>query len=126
MHFLVHGLVCFLWVLGYFAASVVSIGVFTAASHAFGFRKGVQSGLALLKASDIFACAWWISVLYVVGLADRPTGREMISSYIGEAAFNGHRWAKIASSIIDYAAVKLGDKPNHCFRAFKHYQYLDD
>lgn len=42
--------------------------------------------MALLKAIDILACTIWLAPLYVVGLADKPTGRRMISSYIGEAA----------------------------------------
>lgn len=46
--------------------------------------------LALLKAIDILACAVWLGVLYPFGLAARPTGRQMISSYVGEAAAGGN------------------------------------
>lgn len=82
--------------------------------------------LALARAFDILACALWLSPLYLVGLADRPTGREMISSYVGEAAANGHRWAIRASAAIDWAAEFFGDGPNHCQRSFLQYQFLDD
>lgn len=80
---------------------------------------------ALLRALDILACTLWLAPLYVVNLADRPSGRQMISSYIGKAAVSGRRWAMIASSVIDRAAMLLGDKPDHCLRAFLHYRGLD-
>lgn len=82
--------------------------------------------LPLLRALDILACTIWLSCLYPLGLADKPTGREMISSYVGEAAYNGMTWAKCASAVIDRLAILLGDKPQHCYRAFVHYQFLDD
>lgn len=82
--------------------------------------------LALLRAVDILACTLWLSCLHPFRLAARPTGRQMISSYIGEAAFNGRRWAKRAAAIIDRIAMLLGDRPDHCLRAFRHYQFLDD
>lgn len=85
-----------------------------------------QSILAVLIAVDILACAVWLALLYPLRLADRPTGREMISSYVGEAAHNGRAWAKYAAAVIDTVACWLGDSPNHCYRAFKFYQYLDD
>ena len=80
----------------------------------------------LLRSIDILACTVWLSLLYPFGLACRPTGREFVSSYVGEAQFNGHCWAKRAAAVIDWCAVRLGDKPNHCLRAFRKYQYLDD
>lgn len=89
-------------------------------------RRIGHSLFALLKAMDIMACAIWLAVLYPVGLSARPSGREMISSYIGEAAINGHRWAARAQTCIDWGAVKLGDKPDHCYRAFRNYQFFDD
>jgi len=80
----------------------------------------------LLRALDILACTIWLSLLYPFGLAGRPTGREFVSSYVGEAQFNGHRWAKSAAAVIDWCALRLGDKPGHCLRAFRKYQFLDD
>lgn len=84
-----------------------------------------DSAWALLKALDILACTLWLAPLYVVGLADRPSGRQMISSYVGKAAANGHRWAVIVGWLIDYGAVALGDAPQHCDRAYRHYLGLD-
>ncbi len=81
---------------------------------------------AMLKAIDILACTLWLAPLYVVGLADRPSGRRMISSYVGMAAANGHRWARIAAAVIDWGAMRLGDDPSHCERAFLHYRGLDE
>lgn len=81
--------------------------------------------MALLKALDILACTIWLAPLYVFGLADRPSGRQMISSYVGLAASNGHRWAKRAAAVIDWAFELMGDKPDHCRRAYLHYRGLD-
>lgn len=80
---------------------------------------------ALLKALDILACTLWLAPFYVVGLADRPSGRQMISSYVGKAAANGHRWGRIAATLIDMGAVALGDGPGHCHRAYIRYRGLD-
>jgi len=88
-------------------------------------RRAGQSLWALLKALDILACTLWLAPLYVFGLADKPTGRRMISSYVGEAAANGHRWARRAAAVIDYAAIALGDAQGHCDRAYRHYRGLD-
>lgn len=82
--------------------------------------------MALLRAIDILICAVWLAPLYMVGLASRPTGREMISTYVGEAAHNGHRWAYRAAAAIDWFFVLIGDKPDHCYRAFIEYHELDD
>ena len=82
--------------------------------------------LPLLRSLDILACTIWLCCLYPFGLASRPSGREMISSYVGEAQFNGHRWAMRAAAVIDWCACRLGDRPDHCLRAFCHYQFLDD
>lgn len=84
-----------------------------------------DSAWALLIALDILACTLWLAPLYVVGLADRPSGRQMISSYVGKAAANGHRWARIAAFLIDRGALLLGDAPDHCDRAFHKYRNLD-
>ena len=84
-----------------------------------------QSVFALLVALDILLCTMWLAPLYVFGLADKPTGRRMISSYIGMAASNGRRWARIAAAAIDYSAVAIGDAPEHCKRAFENYRGMD-
>lgn len=88
-------------------------------------RRLGESLVALLRAIDIVACTLWLAPLYVVGLADRPSGRQMISSYIGWAEANGHRWAVVAGWLIDRAALALGDRPGHCDRAYRHYRGLD-
>jgi len=84
-----------------------------------------DSLLALLRACDILLCTLWLAPLYVAGWADKPSGRQMISSYIGKAAANGHRWARWAAAVVDYFAVALGDVPGHCNRAYRHYRGLD-
>ncbi len=91
----------------------------------FATRCGA-SALAVLKAIDILACAVWLGSLYPFGLAARPTGRQMISSYVGEAAAGGMAWAVRAAWAIDRVAMLLGDAPDHCGRAFRRYQFLDD
>lgn len=87
--------------------------------------RAAASFLALLRALDILACTLWLAPLYLLGLADKPSGRQMISSYIGKAAANGHRWAIRAAMVIDWCAVRLGDRPAHCWRAYQHYRGLD-
>ena len=82
--------------------------------------------LAFGRAIDILLCVVWLGPLYLVGLASRPSGRQMISSYVGEAAYNGHRWGRRAAAVIDWTFEKLGDGPNHCHRAFVNYQFFDD
>lgn len=88
-------------------------------------RRLGESLIALLKAGDILLCTIWLAPLYVFGLADRPSGRQLISSYIGKAARNGHYWARAAAEVIDGIAEALGDKPGHCLRAYLHYRGLD-
>lgn len=88
-------------------------------------RRLGQSALALLRAVDILLATVWLSLLYPFGLADKPSGRQMISSYIGWAEANSHRWAIIAGWLIDRAAMVLGDRPGHCLRAYRHYKGLD-
>ena len=83
------------------------------------------AALAVLKALDILLCTLWLAPLYVFGLADKPSGRQMISSYVGKAEVNGHKWATIAGFLIDAGACLLGDKPGHCERAYLHYKALD-
>lgn len=90
----------------------------------FKERLGV-AGLALLRAVNILLCTLWLVPLYVVGLADKPSGRKMISSYVGKAAANGHYWARVAAEVIDGVFEALGDKPDHCRRAYLHYKGLD-
>lgn len=90
-----------------------------------GAARAKAALLALARARDIDWCTNWLAPLHLVGLADRPSGRQMISSYVGKAAANGHRWARIAAFLIDMGAVALGDTPEHCERAWRHYQGLD-
>ena len=81
--------------------------------------------IALLKAIDILLCTIWLAPLYVFNLADKPSGRQMISSYVGKAAYNGHYWGIAAEHIIDTLFELLGDRPGHCLRAYLHYRDLD-
>lgn len=81
--------------------------------------------IALLKAIDILACTIWLAPLYVVNLADRPSGRQMISSYVGKAMVNGHRWAWIVGGVIDWVFLPIDGKPDHCIRAYRHYKGRD-
>lgn len=77
---------------------------------------------AILKASNIWACTFVVSCLYIFLLADKPTGRMFTSSYVGRALANGHRWAVPAAAVIDWLAIHLaGDRPDHCLRAYRHY-----
>lgn len=83
-------------------------------------------GLALLRSLDLLACTIWLCLLYPFGWADKPTGREMISSYVGRAAFNGHRWARRPAVAIDWLFMRLGEGPDHCLRAYLFYSRLDE
>lgn len=67
---------------------------------------------AFLILIDIALCYVWLAVLYLIGgtrLAARPTGRQMISVYVGRASINGRRWARIAAKVIDAVMGK-----SHC------------
>jgi hypothetical protein len=74
--------------------------------------------LALARMLDVVACTLWLCPLYLIGLASRPTGTAMISSYVGAAELGGMPWAIRAARIIDYIAKCLGDKPRHCYRSY--------
>lgn len=74
--------------------------------------------VALLRAIDILACVVWLSALYPFGLADKPTGYETISAYVGRAQHNGMAWARPAAAVIDFGARLLGERPGHCIRAY--------
>jgi hypothetical protein len=80
---------------------------------------------AVWKSVDILWCTLWLAPLYLIGLADFPSGRQMISSYVGKAAFNGHRWAVFVSKFINAMARLFDHKPDHCRRAYFHYRGLD-
>lgn len=84
-----------------------------------------ESTIAVLRALDLLACTLWLAVLYPLGLADKPTGRHMISSYVGKAALNGMPWAIRAERVIDWLAELVGDGPNHCRRAYMFYKVLE-
>ena len=81
--------------------------------------------IPLLTALDLLLCTVWLSLLYPLGLADRPTGRQLVSGYVGKAAFNGVPWGIRAASIIDWCAVRLGDGPDHCLRAYLFWRALE-
>lgn len=57
--------------------------------------------LAWLILLDVIACTAWLSPLYLIGLADRPTGRDLISAYVGRCAISGAPWALIAEDVIN-------------------------
>lgn len=76
--------------------------------------KRVQaSAWALLIALDVLACTLWLAPLHALGLADKPTGRQMISGYVGKAAYNGHRWAFLPERLIDGLFGR-----GHCLKAY--------
>ncbi|ODU71347.1 MAG: hypothetical protein ABT11_04050 [Novosphingobium sp. SCN 66-18] len=81
---------------------------------------------ALATAADIFFCTLLVLPFYWLGLAPPPSGRQLISSLVGQCAAAGQWWAILAARVIDRVATALGDAPNHCERAFRKYQFLDD
>lgn len=81
--------------------------------------------LPMARALDILACTAYLSVLYPFGPADRPTGRQLISGYVGKAAFNGVPWGIWWARWIDWAAMKVGDGPDHCYRAYVFWKQLE-
>lgn len=87
--------------------------------------RGAESLVALLRALDLLVCTIWLAALYPFGLADRPTGRHMISSYVGKAATNGMAWGLRAEKVIDWVAELVGDAPHHCRRAYMFYKVLE-
>jgi len=78
-----------------------------------------------LRLMDILLCFLWLAPLYIVGLADRPTGRQLVSGYVGKAAYNGHRWGVRAATVIDKLAEWLGDGADHCHRVHLFYLPVD-
>lgn len=74
--------------------------------------------LAWLVLIDCVACTAWLSPLYLVGLADRPSGRQLISAYVGAAAINGRRWGLRAAAVIDRL---FWWSPDHCRACFRRY-----
>lgn len=68
---------------------------------------------AVLVMLDVVLCTIWLVPLHILGLADKPTGRQLISGYVGKASFNGHRWGRVVERMIDSI---LG--AGHCHRAF--------
>lgn len=85
-----------------------------------------QSAFAVLVTLTIALCTIWQGVLYPFGLASKPSGRRMTSSFVGEAAYNGHHWGRVVAAIIDRVFLLLGDKPDHCRRAYINYGTQDD
>lgn len=90
------------------------------------FARCLRSIFALLVSLDIVFCTLWQGVLYPFGLASEPSGRRLVSTFIGEAAFNGHRWGIVLAAIVDRVFLLLGDRPEHCHRAFINYGTQDD
>jgi hypothetical protein len=81
--------------------------------------------LPLLRAIDILGCTIWLCLLYPWGLADRPTGRQLVSGYVGKAAHNEMPWGIRMARVIDWCARRLGDGPDHCRRAFMFWHRLE-
>lgn len=77
--------------------------------------------LAFALLLDGVACFFWLAPLYLVGLADRPSGHQLISAYVGRAAINGQAWALRTEAAIDDI---FG--PQHCLRAARHYAGFAD
>lgn len=81
--------------------------------------------LPMLRALDILACTVWLCALYPFGLADRPTGRQLVSGYVGKAQFFGAPWGIRAARAIDRLAAMAGDGPDHCLRAYHFWKRLE-
>ncbi len=77
-----------------------------------------HSAMGLLIALDVLLCALWLALLHPFNLASRPTGRQLVSGYVGKARLNGHRWARLAGAAIDWLFALLGDGPDHCRRVY--------
>jgi hypothetical protein len=84
-----------------------------------------QVAIALLLLLDGIACFLWLAPLYLVGLADRPSGHQLISAYVGRAAMNGRAWALRTERIINRIMAPLTG-PDHCRRAARHYAGFAD
>ena len=89
-------------------------------------QRILESLLAILIAMNILVCTIWQSVLYPFGLASRPSGRRMISSFVGEAQFNKRRWGMVLGPVIDRLFLAIGTGPNHCVNSYLRYGHLDD
>lgn len=68
---------------------------------------------AIVLVLDVAPCFIGLGLLYLFDLADRPNGHQTISGYIGKAAHNGWRWARLPQRLIN---AVLGD--THCYDAF--------
>jgi|SRR6478609_4423493 len=82
---------------------------------------------AFLRIVDLVACFLWLAPLYAISprFADRPNGRQLISWYVGKAAYNNAPWALRVEKIIDWLAVKVGDQPLHCRHSYDFYKPID-
>lgn len=76
--------------------------------------------IAVLRSVNILACTLIFGSLYIFDKADKPSGRMMISCYVGRALTNGHGWAVPVAGFIDTLFGK-----DHCVRAYRHYRGLD-
>ena len=54
--------------------------------------------------------------IYVVAGGATPSADETISSRVGRAAIEGHRWGLVLEAIIDRLFILLGARPDHCRR----------
>ena len=67
---------------------------------------------------DEIACFLWLAPLYIFGLADNCTGRQLISAYVGRAAINGNRWALYAEQVVNFIIFWQNDHCRKCARAY--------
>lgn len=68
--------------------------------NGFFVRLG-HVALASVLLLDSIVCFAWLAPLYLLGLASRPNGHQLISAYTGRAAINGRAWALRLGSYID-------------------------
>ena len=63
---------------------------------------------------------WAIRVQFftyvLMGRGDHPNADETISSIVGRKAVAGRAWALAAERCINWLALRVGDRPNHCRR----------
>jgi len=61
----------------------------------------------------------------VAGFADKPSGRQMISTYVGGALVANRKWAYYAAAIIDYFAYLITGKRDHCLLSYERFGQYD-
>lgn len=80
-------------------------------------RRLLEIWIAFLVLLDAIVCYFCIAPLYLFNVASKPTGTQLISSYIGEAYLNNMRWSIIPNLLINTLFLNK----NHCVESYKKY-----